>query len=55
VRPTVRLHQVTYAVDDNGFSVPIPAPDEGVNRGAHIVAFDWSVSGQVTVTWMRPA
>lgn len=52
---TVRLYRVAYNVDDHGVSVPIPKPDDGVNRGAQIVAVDWSVPGEVSVTWMRPA
>jgi hypothetical protein len=51
---TVQLHRVVYDVNEDGFSVPIPKPDDGVNRGAHIVDVDWSVPGEVTVTWMRP-
>ncbi len=52
---TVRLSRVVYSADEYGNSTPIPKPDDGVNRGAHIVGVDWSTPGEVAVTWMRPA
>ncbi len=53
----MRITYQTDATDDEleyqgSFSYSFPTPGEGLQIGGQIVAVDWSVRGQVEVTWL---